>query len=56
MELMGNQDSRSLFVTHGKKSTRTLKSGTIMGQFAETTVMLGSRRISQRAEQRCLLK
>ena len=42
---MGNQGSRSLFVTDGKESTRTLTSGTIMGRLAETMGMLGSRRI-----------
>lgn len=31
MELMGNQGSRSLCVTDGKESTRTLKSGATMG-------------------------
>lgn len=53
---MGNQGSRSLFVTDGKESTRTLQSGATMGQLAEMTVMLGSRRFSHRAEQRGLLE
>lgn len=43
---MGNQGSRSLFVTDGKESTRTLTSGAIMGQLAEMMGMLGSRRIA----------